>query len=204
MKKLLTLIAVLAALAVVPSALASGKTAASVCPTDVQSLITNVALAPNPGGLSTATFTIPAGCVVKVSLVSYTAPAPVFTWDNAAQQVVFDQLTENLGAGVHTMSVQTPDCYYQLDLVEGEVIPSFGPYATDPNNFYTPQGRLAASANGGTSVCVPAQAVVSTASIVKTKPQVKADPKPKAKKKAKPHKQAHAHSSKPKALPYTR
>ena len=201
MKKYLALLTAIAGLALVPSALASVNTPGTtpaVCPTDVHTLIANTQLDVNVGGTSSATFTIPDGCVVKVSLVSYTAAAPEFTWDNATQEVVYDQVTENLGAGVHTLSVKTPNCYYQLDLVQGEVIPSFGPYATAPDNFYTPQGRLAASANGGTNVCVAQTATSSvvTAKVVKTQPKVV---KPKAKPKA--HKKNH--SPKPKRLPYT-
>jgi len=193
MKTLLALTATLAVvvgLTVAPSALAD-----SPCPTDVHALLGNAQIDVNVGGTSTATFTIPAGCVVKVSLVSYTASAPEFTWENGSDEVVYDQLTENLGSGTHTLAIKTPDCYYQLDLVEGEVITSFGPYDTDPNNFYTPQGRLAASANGGTTACVAAPSVAITT--------IKAAPKPKTKPKVtvKKHKKTKAH--RPKALPYT-
>jgi len=193
LKKLLITLIALVALALVPSALASGKVSADTCPTDVSSLIANVTLTPNPGGVSTATFTIPAGCIVKVSLVSYTAASATFTWDNASQEAVDDQVTENLGAGTHTMSVKTPNCYYQVDLVEGEVIAQFGPYATNPGNFYTPQGRLAASANGGDNACVAAAVVPAAPLVAPVTTQVKA-------KKIHRH---HKTVKKPKTLPYT-
>ena len=164
MKKLLAIAALLVSLSAAPAALADSP-APAPCPTDVHALLSGAQLAVNVGGVSSATFTIPAGCTAKVSLVSYTAGSPEFTWENATQEAVYDQLTENLGAGAHTLSVQTPNCYYQLDLVSGEVITAFGPYDTAPDNFYTPQGRLAASANGGTSVCVAAAPAVATTAV---------------------------------------
>ena len=193
MKKLLITLAPLAAAAsLLGVPVASADTAPASCPTDVHALLSGAQLNVNVGGTSSATFTIPAGCTVKVSLVSYTASAPEFTWDNAVDEVVYDRVTENLGAGTHTLSVKTPDCYYQLDLVQGEVITAFGPYATQPNNFYTPQGRLVASANGGVNACVAATPATTA---------VKAAPKPKAKVvKVKKH---HKTKAKPKALPYT-
>jgi hypothetical protein len=152
-KTLLTLIATIA-LFVVPNALASTAAAKASCPTDPTVVVGNAALSAHQGGTSTATFTIPAECPsVQVSLVSYTHSAPFFTWENAQDEVVSDSHTLTYGPGAHSISVSTPDCYYQVDLVQGDVIQKLGPASS--NNFYSRQNRLVAADNGGNKSCVP-------------------------------------------------
>jgi hypothetical protein len=154
LKKLIPIIASLVALAGASNALAASNTANDACPTDAKQVVGSAALAVTVGGTSTATFTIPAGCPsVQVSLVSYTHTAPFFTWENASDEVVFDQHTLTYGPGAHSISVNTPNCFYQVDLVQGTPIEKLGP--ADSNNFYSRQFRLVAADNGGTQACVP-------------------------------------------------
>ena len=99
------------------------------------------------GDIVTVTFTIPAGLTHQVSLVSYTAPASSFSSGTAAQQVVFDADSRTFGPGVHTLTVQIPNSYYQIDFVCGAVIDHFGPAGS--NIFYHAEGRYIDSDNGG-------------------------------------------------------
>ncbi|MCC7192405.1 MAG: hypothetical protein IT444_06430 [Phycisphaeraceae bacterium] len=82
-----------------------------------------------------------------LSLVSYTAPSPNFVASEASQQVVFDFDTKTFGPGKHSLTVEVPCSYFQIDFVCGPVIDKFGPAGS--NIFYTPQGRLIDADNGG-------------------------------------------------------
>jgi hypothetical protein len=162
-KSILTIF--VAALSLIGATTASAKSNDSTpCPTDAKQVVGNAALSVTVGGTSTATFTIPAGCPsVQVSLVSYTHSAPFFTWENAQDEVVFDTHTLTYGPGSHSISVNTPNCFYQVDLVEGTPIVKLGP--ADSNNFYSRQFRLVAADNGGTQACVAAPPVVTAVAV---------------------------------------
>ncbi len=104
------------------------------------------------GGTATATFTIHAACAaVQMSFVSYSTPWPEFHSDQAELEKLFDSKTEVLGAGLHTMTVSVPNCFYQVDLVQGPVIAQLGPSGTD--NYYGAQNRRILAENGGTGPC---------------------------------------------------
>lgn len=120
------------------------------CPADPLTANSGI-LGAVPGGTATASITIAAGCSVDVSLVSYEAPSASFTFESAGQQVLFGSQTVS-GAGLHTLSVNVPNCFFQVDLVFGQPITNLGP--ADSNNFYFRQGRLIAGVNGGTTACV--------------------------------------------------
>ncbi|MDQ6846184.1 MAG: hypothetical protein M3019_01150 [Candidatus Dormibacteraeota bacterium] len=98
-------------------------------------------------------FTVPASCTLdEASLVSYQAPSGSFDAKTASQQTVFrSQSGSNLAAGRHTLAVDVPACYFQVDFVRGAVIDHLGPQGS--NNFYSAQGRLIAGANGGSNSC---------------------------------------------------
>ncbi|MBJ7596238.1 MAG: hypothetical protein JF886_15525 [Candidatus Dormibacteraeota bacterium] len=98
-------------------------------------------------------FTVPAACTLdEASIVSYQAPSGTFDANTASQQTVFrSQSGTNLAAGRHTLAVDVPACYFQVDFVRGAVIAHLGPQGS--NNFYNAQGRLIASANGGSKSC---------------------------------------------------
>lgn len=206
--------AIFAALALAPNALASGNTTSEACPADKRQQLQNVSLSVVQGGEATASFTVHPACQsVKVSLVSYTHSAPFFTWENSVDERVYQRKTQVLTPGNYTLRVKVPNCYYQVDLVEGEVIERLGPAGTD--NFYTPQGRLIAAENAGDRPCIAVEPpVVQTVDVCKNlagdqetvpkgkvkkngncvKVQVKGKKKVTAKGKKAP---------KPKALPYT-
>jgi hypothetical protein len=100
-----------------------------------------------------ASFTVPSNCSVPLSLVSYTAPGPSFDANTADKQTVFDHTPDGAayGAGHHSLTVKVPACYFQVDFVRGAIIDKFGPAGS--NNFYSPQGRLIAADNGGSTAC---------------------------------------------------
>ncbi|HEV3165259.1 MAG TPA: SdrD B-like domain-containing protein [Isosphaeraceae bacterium] len=103
------------------------------------------------GDTVSATFTLPAGETDTVSLVSYTAPGSTFVASQASQQMVYDMVTQTFTGGTHTLTVDVPNCYFQVDFVCGPVIDKFGPAGS--NIFYTPQGRLISADNGGSCDC---------------------------------------------------
>lgn len=158
---------IFATLALAPNALAGGNAVTDACPSDNKQKIQNVSLSVTQGGDTTARFTInPACSTVKVSLVTYTHSAPFFTWENSVDERVYQRKTQVLGPGSYSLTVKTPNCYYQADLVEGEVIEQLGPAGT--NNFYTPQGRLIAAENGGDRACTAETApVIQTVDVCK-------------------------------------
>lgn len=115
--------------------------------TNGQATVTDLRGHTHQGDHVVVTFTVLPGHYDQLSLVSYTAPGPTFDAKTADQQVVFQTDIGTFGPGVHTLSVDLPDCYYQVDFVCGPVIVHLGPAGT--NNFYTPQNRLFSADNGG-------------------------------------------------------
>lgn len=109
-----------------------------------------------PGLVQSATvvarFRVADGCTdIRVSFVAYTAVAATFTPENATQQRVFDADSQRFSAGVHTLAITLPPCFFQVDLARGAVIEQLGPPGT--NNYYDEQNRLVAFNSGGTDVC---------------------------------------------------
>ncbi len=100
------------------------------------------------GDVVSVTFNVTASTPHQFSLVSYTAPAATFSASTASQQVVFEADSELLTPGVHTLTVQIPNSYYQVDFVCGAVINTFGPAGS--NVFYHQEQRFIDSDNGGT------------------------------------------------------
>ena len=103
------------------------------------------------GGTASVSFMVGENCNVQLSLVSYKAPAATFSENTAGQQTMFDSTTATLSAGEHTLSVDVPSCFFQIDFVFGTPITTLGPAGS--NNFYSAQGRLISAVNGGTSSC---------------------------------------------------
>lgn len=103
------------------------------------------------GDIVTVTFTHPDTDLHTFSLVSYTAPGPTFDANTASQQQIFDLDSVTVGQGTFSLSVQIPDCYFQVDFVCGEAIDQLGP--ANSNIFYTPQNRLFSADNDGTNAC---------------------------------------------------
>ena len=89
-----------------------------------------------------------------VSFVSYTAPDSFFNANDASQQVIFDQdVGVFTAAGTYSLTIVVPNCDYQVDFVCGLPIDKLGPAGS--NIFYTAQGRLHDSDNGGTCSTPP-------------------------------------------------
>jgi len=100
------------------------------------------------GGVLSVQFTVAPGCTnVEVSIVTYDSPSGTFNRNTAGQQVVFDQATGMFDAGVHTLAVDVPQCFFQVDFVRGPVIVKLGPAGS--SNFYGDQGRLIEAKSGG-------------------------------------------------------
>jgi len=92
-------------------------------------------------------FTVPAGMTETLSLASYITPQNHFDAKTAFLQLVYQSQTQTFTAGAHSLTVKVPTSDFQVDFVCGTVITHFG--CAGSNDFYTPQGRLIGSANGG-------------------------------------------------------
>ncbi|MCY2955330.1 MAG: SpaA isopeptide-forming pilin-related protein [Planctomycetota bacterium] len=101
------------------------------------------------GDLVEASFTVKKGMSLPLSLVSYTAPSPVFVVAEAMLQKVFDSQSQVFGPGRYSnaLRVKMPDGNFQVDFVLGSVLTQFGPKCS--NIFYSPQERLISADNGG-------------------------------------------------------
>jgi hypothetical protein len=137
------------------AAATTGATSAQqtlACPSGMAQLSTWGAIqGASQGGTASVDFTVAADCNVQLSLVSYQAPAATFSEDTASQQTIFDTATATLAAGAHTLSVDVPNCFFQVDFILGSPIATLGPAGS--SNFYSAQGRLISAMNGGTAQC---------------------------------------------------
>ncbi len=114
------------------------------------------------GNTVQVTFTVPSGMNEQLTLVSYVAPGSTYNASTAHQQQIFDAASGTFAPGTYTLTVQIPNCYYQIDFVCGLAInqlvpPLFNGSAYGPDNSnitYSAQGRLISADNGGTQVCV--------------------------------------------------
>ena len=113
----------------------------------VQDLENNV----HQGDHVVVTYTTTGECSTQAfSLVSYTAPTAEFSTSNANQQKVYKFDTATTGSGTHTLAVDVPGCFFQVDFVKGAPIFDLG---ANPNEYYSAQGRLVDAENGGTQDC---------------------------------------------------
>jgi hypothetical protein len=132
--------------------LGSGTAEAVTCPSGMAQLTSHSAISgASQGGTASVNFTVAAGCNVQLSLVSYKAPSAAFSASTADQQVIFDTATGTFAAGAHSLSVDMPNCLFQVDFIFGSPITTLGPAGS--NNFYSAQGRLISGVNGGTTSC---------------------------------------------------
>jgi protocatechuate 3,4-dioxygenase beta subunit len=100
------------------------------------------------GDTVTANFTVAGHAkAVVVSFAVYTTAGPTFDPATAAQDAVVQDATGTFGPGAHSLTIQVPNDFYEVDLVVGAAIDQFGPAGS--NIFYTPQGRLLSADNGG-------------------------------------------------------
>jgi uncharacterized surface anchored protein len=121
-----------------------------ITPGGTQTTVTNLRGNTQQGDTVVANFTIaPTSSPVTVSLVSYNAPGSSFNAGTAAQQSILVVATGTFSAGQHSLTVQLPDNYYQVDFIAGQAIDQFGP--ANGNIFYSAEGRLLSADNGGTN-----------------------------------------------------
>ena len=97
----------------------------------------------------TANFTVTGSGSIKLTLVSYNAPAATFDPNTASQQTIYDMANGTFTAGTYSLTVKLPNNYYQVDFVAGLAIDKFGPEGS--NIFFSAQGRLYSADNDGTT-----------------------------------------------------
>jgi len=104
----------------------------------------------NSGDQVSVCFSLSTGCDSTLfSLVAYKAPSSTFDPSQAYLQSVFNSESRSLiGTDTFCLSVSVPNCYFQIDFVYGCVT-----YRFTGNNFYSDQGRLISSVNGGSGSC---------------------------------------------------
>jgi LPXTG-motif cell wall-anchored protein len=101
------------------------------------------------GKVTTATLKAGTKCVgPMVSLVSYKAPAA--NGSPLTKQTIHDSQTKVLAATPITLSVNVPDCFYQVDLVYGE------PLDLRTGATYHGLNRFIWGVNGGNKACTVA------------------------------------------------
>src|SRR4051794_25655083 len=113
------------------------------------------------GGKASVDYNVPAGCgSIELSLVSYQAPSSTYDPSTADQQVLYKSVTQTVPEGAGTLTVDVPNCYFQVDFVYGQPIEDLGPAGSD--NFYnnSHESRLIQGLMGGTSACTAMQAPV--------------------------------------------
>lgn len=99
-------------------------------------------------GVATGTFTVTGDndCQQTVTLSAWQAP-------NADKGQPYDQqklvshVSGTFGPGAHSLSIQVPHCFYQLDMIPGD-----NPAGENGTAQYTP-GTLIGSLHGGTQSC---------------------------------------------------
>ncbi|MGP0068579.1 MAG: SdrD B-like domain-containing protein [Isosphaeraceae bacterium] len=127
-------------------------------PNNCSTTVSNLAGNTQQGDTVTATFTVPAGMNDQLTLVSYIAPGPSFSDATAYEQEIYQQATGVFGPGTHTLSVQIPKDYYQIDFVCGQSINELEPnqnndaYGPDSAEIlYHAEDRFISSDNSGTT-----------------------------------------------------
>ena len=93
-----------------------------------------------------------------LTLVSYYAPSSTFSDSNAYQQKIYQVATGTWSWGTHTLTVQIPNMYYQIDFICGPAISQLEPnqnngaYGPDSAEIlYHAEGRFISSDGGGTT-----------------------------------------------------
>ncbi|MDP9378693.1 MAG: hypothetical protein M3Q29_00825 [Chloroflexota bacterium] len=99
------------------------------------------------GAAARVAFEVSEGCGgVQLTFATYEANQPEF--DATQKQTLYRHVTRRFQPGTHTLSLPTPNCYYQVDLVYGKVIETVG-----PGNFY--EWRVIGHNEGGDRSCGP-------------------------------------------------
>jgi hypothetical protein len=98
-------------------------------------------------------------CSTPVGIAVYVAPGAKFDLSKASEQILLGAQFVQPSTKPQTISVTVPDCYYQLDVFTGSVIPSLS-----PANLYG--SRLLTSATGGTKSCLSETTTSTTSTTV--------------------------------------
>ncbi len=124
--------------------------------------MTNLGGNTQQGDTVTVTFTVPSGMNDQLTLVCYIAPGSSFSDSTAYEQVIYQQATGTFAPGTHSLTVQIPNSYYQIDFVCGSAINQLEPnqnndaYGPDSANIlYHAEDRFISSDNGGTTAPNP-------------------------------------------------
>jgi hypothetical protein len=116
------------------------------------------------GNKASSTFEIKgdANCTKVVTIASWQAPNGTDGLPYEAQKL-YKYNTKTLSVGRHTMTVELPDCFWQVDIVRGA-----NPTAADGGPVYE-NHRLLDFKHGGTKVCAdkPAEPVTPVKPVVK-------------------------------------
>lgn len=105
----------------------------------------------NSDGSVTATFEVSGGanCHQAVTLADWQAPTGKDEKGKPYnEQKLYKHVSGTFGVGTHTLTVQLPDCYYQVDLVRGS-----SPTDANGGPLYGKSVMMAAF-HGGTKACV--------------------------------------------------
>lgn len=99
-----------------------------------------------------AVVTLADGCAnIQVTLASYRATSPVFSWQNATSDVLHGSNTTTIASGQGLLAIDVPACFFSVHLARGSVLTTFGPDTS--NNYYSRQDRLLDSDRGGVTPC---------------------------------------------------
>ncbi len=131
-------------------------------PSGCSQSVTNLAGNTQQGDTVTVTFTVPTGMNDQLTLLSYIAPGSSFSDSTAYEQVIYQQATGTFAPGTHSLTVQIPNSYYQIDFVCGPPIDQLEPsqnndaYGPDSANIlYHAEDRFISSDNSGTTAPKP-------------------------------------------------
>ncbi len=113
----------------------------------------------------TVTVTFTTTMTEQLTLVSYTAPGSSYSQSTAYLQQIFDQATGTFAPGVHTLTVQIPNGFYQVDFVCGAAINPLAPRITVQTSATSFTPRRAGSSAPITAVAHPTPRLTSRPTI---------------------------------------
>lgn len=126
---------------------ATSCTVSPVNPTSLYEIDRNFTY--NNDGTVTAKFKVEGNTDCKKDVVFASWEAPSRSGYPLKDQKLFDYKTANFGVGVHELTIKLPDCYWQLDLLEGT-----NPTAEDGSADYGfGKVHMLDTAHGGTNSC---------------------------------------------------
>jgi len=120
-----------------------------------------------PGDTVTATFTVAPGCSsIPVAFSSFKAAAAVANAGNIGAQTLANFSSGTFAAGVHTLSVTVPTCFFQIDLYQGAPVTMWDLPTVNTFLAATPTRWMLGVANGGTTSCANTATPVTTPAVL--------------------------------------